>query len=81
MSFAECLSRSKKALQKILESSQCENIVAVAHAGVNRALLCWMIGRKLSDMFWLQQPYVCYNIIQYKDTNYNVIEIGKLPKL
>ncbi len=80
-SFLECLNRGKKAFYQIFEFSKKENIVVVAHAGINRALLCWMMGRKLSSMFQLQQPYGCFNIIQYDDVNYNVVEIGKLPKL
>lgn len=77
-SFRDCLNRSKKAFLKLVEGSY-GNIAIVAHAGVNRALLCWMMARPLKKLFELPQPYGCINIIEYNHCNFNVIEVGKFP--
>lgn len=75
-SFNTCLQRSRVALQKSIESSE-GNIVIAAHAGVNRVLLCWMMNKPLSSMFQLPQPYGCFNIIHYEHSVFNVVEVGK----
>lgn len=40
-------------------------VLAVAHGGFNRALLCHVLGKDLSDLFSIKQDYCCLNILEY----------------
>lgn len=61
-SFEDLLARAWPALQKIIETTTSKTAV-VAHAGVNRVLLCHVLGIPLENMFRLQQDYGCYNVL------------------
>jgi len=39
------------------------NILMVAHAGVNRVILCTLLKKDLKDLFTIPQDYGCLNII------------------
>lgn len=41
------------------------NFVIVAHAGVNRVIICNALGLELEKIFTIQQDYGCLNIIDY----------------
>lgn len=62
-SFDDCSKRVLTAFQNILEAST-GNILIVGHAGVNRIILCHIIGVPLQDLFKIRQEYGCMNIIQ-----------------
>jgi alpha-ribazole phosphatase len=70
-SFADCNKRVVAALEEIVSSST-ENIVIVGHAGVNRLLLCHMLGMPLANIFRIAQDYGCLNLIQCGSTGYQV---------
>jgi probable phosphoglycerate mutase len=38
-----------------------ENIIIVAHAGVNRVILSQILGYSMQDIFSIEQPYGCVN--------------------
>lgn len=44
----------------------------VAHAGVNRVLLCRLLGLPLQDLFKLGQNYACVNLIRRRESGYVV---------
>lgn len=61
-SFSDLQDRVWPAMQRIIEATASVTAV-VAHAGVNRVLLCHLLGLSLENMFQLPQDYGCYNII------------------
>lgn len=66
-SFADCRTRVMDALRVILESTQ-GNILLVAHAGVNRLILCDTLGVPISRLHSVEQDYGCLNIIEFSAT-------------
>jgi len=61
-SFIDLHDRVWSALLRIIEATTSATAV-VAHAGVNRVLLCHVLGLSLENMFQLPQDYGCYNIL------------------
>ncbi len=51
--------------ETIREKHEGENVVIVAHGGVNRVILCNAMGIDLNRMFTIHQNYGCLNIIDY----------------
>ena len=70
-SFAECGQRVVKAFDDILRSSS-GNILIVGHAGVNRLILCNVLGIPPINLFRINQDYGCLNIIKCRNTNRRV---------
>jgi probable phosphoglycerate mutase len=70
-SFADCNKRVVAALEEIVSSSS-ENLVIVGHAGVNRLLMCHMLGMPLANIFRIAQDYGCLNVIQCGSTGYQI---------
>lgn len=62
-SFSDCQTRVVEAFHEILSTSF-EKIAIVGHAGVNRLLICHMLGMQLANLFRISQDYACLNIIQ-----------------
>ena len=61
-SFAECQSRILAAFTEIVNATQ-ENILIVGHAGINRLLLCHVLGMPMENLFHITQDYGCMNIL------------------
>lgn len=70
-SFAECSDRVLVAFNEIIKSPY-ENIAIVAHAGINRLLLCYILGIPLKNLFRISQDYACTNIILTGDFGYRI---------
>ncbi len=70
-SFADCGLRAVAAFHDILGTSA-GNIAIVGHAGVNRLLLCHILGLPLGNLFRLSQDYGCINVIQCSDAGYQL---------
>lgn len=60
---ADCQERAIHALRRILAETE-GDIAVVAHAGVNRLILCRLLGMGLKDFLSIRQPYGCINILQ-----------------
>src|SRR5208283_2442932 len=73
-SFDDCNKRILAAFQDILEAST-GNILIVGHAGVNRMILCHIMGMPLQDLFKIRQEYGCMNVIQESFTGLQVVKI------
>lgn len=71
-SFSDLQIRSIKALDNIVQKSS-GNILIVAHAGINRVLLCHFMGLGLARLFDIKQNYACINLIEAKDRHYHVL--------
>lgn len=48
------------------------DVLLVGHAGVNRVLLCSLLGMPLSNLFRLGQEYACLNCIQAQGAAYQI---------
>ena len=55
-------------------------VLLVAHAGVNRAILCHVLGLDLENLFRLGQDYCCLNIITQKDGQFQVERMNIIPR-
>jgi probable phosphoglycerate mutase len=62
-SFADCRQRALAAWGAILRSGA-GRIAVVGHAGVNRVLLCRLLGMPAAHLFRLGQDYGCVNVIE-----------------
>ncbi|MBA4349308.1 MAG: histidine phosphatase family protein [Thermodesulfovibrio sp.] len=76
-STIEVRDRAIKALDTILDNHRLnseENIVIVAHGGVNRVILCHMLGMPLENIFRIEQDNAAVNIIEFWD-KYPVVKL------
>ncbi|MFZ5997125.1 MAG: histidine phosphatase family protein [Nitrospirota bacterium] len=64
-STMEVRERVVKALDTILAGHSGENIVIVAHGGVNRIVLCHILGIPLENIFRIEQNFGAVNIIEF----------------
>jgi len=67
-SFADCLARAWP-LWKAITQTDAAAIAVVAHAGVNRLLLCRLLGMPVQNMFRFGQDYGCVNILELERRN------------
>lgn len=75
-SFADLQARVVPAFQDLIEREQ-GTVLVIAHAGVNRAILCHLLGRPLDQLFTLPQPFGCLNIIQRRGTTLEVSAVNQ----
>jgi probable phosphoglycerate mutase len=83
-SFEDLAERACKALERILASNSDEspvNLLVVAHAGVNRVLLCRMLGMPLDRLFSLAQYPACLNIVSIRDCGPVLSSLNVAPAL
>ena len=59
---------------RILEPFFSEGIAIVAHGGVNRIMLCHLLGIPLENIFRIEQDFAALNIIEFWD-NYPVLKL------
>ena len=60
--------------EKIICARPGENIAIVAHGGVNRIILCHILGIPLENIFRVEQDYGALNIIEFWD-KYPVVKL------
>jgi probable phosphoglycerate mutase len=63
-SFQECQARIIPAFLEFVNFSD-GNIIIVGHAGVNRVLICYLLGMPLENLFRISQDYGCMNVLLY----------------
>ncbi len=76
-STLEVRDRVMKAFKWILQataSSLQPDIIIVAHGGVNRIILCELLGVPLENIFRIEQEHGAINIIEFHD-NYPVVKL------
>ena len=76
--ISTCRNRAMRALENLLKETE-GDIAVVAHAGVNRILLCELLGRSLKYYLTISQPYGCVNVLQEENGRLSVKEIGIQP--
>lgn len=77
-SFSNLQDRVWPAFVRIIEATTSVSAV-VAHAGVNRILLCHLLGIPLENMFRIPQDYGCYNIIFAGQKGIRVGSVNSVP--
>lgn len=56
-----------------------DNILMVAHAGVNRVILCHLLGMPVANLFRLGQGYACLNTIIKSGDGFRVESLNRKP--
>jgi alpha-ribazole phosphatase len=64
-SLLDLRNRVLPAIMEIVDSHRGEEVLVVAHGGVNRIILLDSLGAPPSSMFRIEQDYGCLNIIDY----------------
>ena len=64
-SLGDVRDRVMPRLQQLVAAHPGESLALVAHAGVNRVILCHALSLPLANIFRLDQNYGCLNIIDY----------------
>jgi broad specificity phosphatase PhoE len=77
-SFDDLLDRVLPAFEA-LRSSTDGTLAVVAHAGVNRVILCHILGVPLANLFRIDQHYGCVNILNYDDNGFRINCINYCP--
>lgn len=62
------------ALEKLLDNHAGDNVAVVAHGGVNRVILCHLLGIPLENIFRIEQDYAAVNIIEFWE-RYPVVKL------
>lgn len=75
-SFADLQARVVPAFRELIDGEQ-GTVLLIAHAGVNRAILCNLLGRPLDQLFALPQPFGCLNIIERRGTALEVKAVNQ----
>lgn len=77
-SFVDLSDRAWPVFLRIL-AGEAKSIVIVGHAGVNRVLLCRILGMPLPLLFRLRQDYACVNIIRWRDGDFELELLNGSP--
>lgn len=77
-SFADCRVRVMEALRGILNCCH-GNILLVGHAGVNRLILCDILGIPVANLHNIGQDYGCLNILDYSGKHVRVNLLNYTP--
>ena len=54
------------------------DLAVVAHAGLNRAVLCALTGRPMAELRTLPQAHLCMNVLRYDGARFTVDAVGVL---
>ncbi|MEW6697747.1 MAG: alpha-ribazole phosphatase [Bacillota bacterium] len=79
-SFADCSSRVLNKFNDLVQSSV-GNILIAGHAGVNRVILCHILGMPLQHLFRIGQDYGCLNLILLKHFGFRLIKLNQVYKI
>ena len=60
--FADVAARAIPLFEELVRSTS-GNLLIVGHSGVNKVLLCHILGMPLENLFRIQQDYGCLNVI------------------
>lgn len=77
-SFAQCAKRAQCVWQYIINTTT-GNVAIMAHAGINRTLLCYLLDKPLAELLDIEQPYGCINIISQENESFIIEQTGYLP--
>ena len=66
-SFVDCSQRVLRIFHQIVTEME-DSVAIVGHAGVNRLILCNLLGMPIANLFRIAQDYACINTIHYNGT-------------
>jgi alpha-ribazole phosphatase len=70
-SFLDCSQRVIPIFERFSQSDE-NTILIVGHAGMNRVILCHILGLPLDNVFRLEQNYGCVNLIYCQGSEYRL---------
>jgi alpha-ribazole phosphatase len=73
-STLEVRDRVMDAFERIVQAHPGERVAIVAHGGVNRIILCHILGIPLENIFRVEQDFAALNIIEFWD-GYPVVKL------
>ncbi len=73
-SLLQMAERVRPVIKQIVSDHIGEEIVIVAHGGVNRVILLDAIGAPLEKLFHIEQDFGCHNIIDFFADGYTVVK-------
>ena len=76
--FADLYQRVIPAFNHIAETAS-DPVLIVGHAGVNRMILCRVLGMPIRKLFSIRQNYGALNLIDYSKDEYEVIAVNYDP--
>lgn len=79
-SFSDCYKRVIPIFESLAQSDE-NTILIVGHAGVNRVILCRVLGIPLDNVFRLEQSYGCHNLICREGSDYRLKYLNKTVNL
>lgn len=74
-SMAMCRDRALAELWKIINETK-KDILIIAHAGVNRAIISWILGISIKESFQYKHEYGSINIIVFDGKKFTIEKIG-----
>lgn len=74
-SFAELQARAMPVLRRLAKLAG--DVLVVAHSGVNRALVCGLLGLPLAMVLRLGQDYACLNLIAAGDGGLELVRLNQ----
>lgn len=79
-SFADLRNRVIPAFEEIIQAPGKEKLI-IAHAGVNRVILCHVLGMPISNLFRLGQDYGALNTICQRENALRVTSMNRQPDI
>ena len=65
-SFADLAARVLPCWRDIVEHEEAQIVAIAGHAGVNRVILCHLLGAPLANLFRIAQRPACLNVIEWR---------------
>ena len=66
-SFADLAARMLPCWRDIVEDGATQTVAIAGHAGVNRVILCHLLGAPLANLFRIAQRPACVNLIEWRN--------------
>jgi len=73
--LAEMEARVWQALEQLIDAHRHRSFLLVAHAGVNRVILCRALGLDPKHLLKMDQDYGCLNVIDFFDDGRSVVKL------
>lgn len=73
-STAEVSKRADEAIKEILKNHKNSQVIVTAHGGINRVILCNILGIPLENIFRIEQEFACLNIVEFYE-HYPVVKL------
>ena len=67
-SFADLAARVLPCWRDIVADGETQVVAIAGHAGVNRVILCHLLGAPLANLFRIAQRPACVNVIEWRKT-------------